>query len=330
MTAPARSAAPAVAAPRIEHLPITLFSAVMGLGGVSLAWRRAATVWDLPQWPALTFLAAAAAAFAVVGVLYVLKWVRYPEAARAELRHPVRMAFAPTITIGLLVLATAGQDVAPALARGFWWLGAVGHLVATAVVMSAWFDRADILGSHVTPAWLIPVVGNVVTPLAAPELGSVELAWFAFGVGVIFWLGLLPLLLQRVLVHDTELPEKLLPTIAIFIAPPSVALLSWVALGGTVGDPVTRVLYAAAMMFVVLLAAQVGRLRRIPFALPYWAYTFPLAAAAAAAIAMTALPGMVYDVVAIGLLALTTVLVVVVSALTLRAAARGQICVPEG
>ncbi|MBD3785062.1 MAG: C4-dicarboxylate ABC transporter, partial [Micrococcales bacterium] len=36
-------AAPAVAAQRsLAHLPVTLFSSVMGLGGVSLAWRRAA------------------------------------------------------------------------------------------------------------------------------------------------------------------------------------------------------------------------------------------------------------------------------------------------
>ena len=38
----------------LAHLPVTLFASVMGLGGLSLAWRRAANVWDLPQWPALT------------------------------------------------------------------------------------------------------------------------------------------------------------------------------------------------------------------------------------------------------------------------------------
>ena len=324
-------AAPAVASQRsLAHLPVTLFSSVMGLGGVSLAWRRAASVWDLPSWPALTFLALAAAAFVVVGVAYVVKWVRFPEAARAELRHPVRMTFAPTVTISLLVLATAGQSVAPAVASVLWWVGAVGHLLATVAVISAWFGRADILHGSVTPAWFIPVVGNVVTPLAAREIGSVELAWFAFGVGMVFWVGLLPLLLQRVLLHDAGLPEKLLPTVAIFVAPPAVAMLSWGALAGGVGDPVGRVLYASSMAFVAILIGQVGRLRRIPFALPYWAYTFPLAAAAAAAAAMAgARPQVAYDVVAWLLLGGTTVLVLVVSALTLRAAAQRRICLPE-
>jgi tellurite resistance protein len=330
--AAAGAGAPAAAAGghSLAHLPVTLFSTVMGLGGVSLAWRRAAHVWGVPEWPALLFLGLAALAFVVVGGAYATKWVRFPAAARAELRHPIRMTFVPTITVSLLVLATAGQSVAPGVASVLWWVGAVGHLVATFAVITEWFGRADIVHTSVTPAWFIPVVGNVVTPLAAAEIGSVELAWFSFGIGVVFWLGLLPLLLQRVLVHDAALPGKLLPTIAIFIAPPAVAMLSWAALTGEAGDPVSRVLWAAAMAFVLVLVAQVGRLHAIPFALPYWAYTFPLAAGTAAAIAMAAAqPQVAYDVIAVTLLTATTLLVLYVLVMTVRAAARRQICLPE-
>lgn len=314
----------------LVHLPVTLFASVMGLGGLSLAWRRAAKVWDVPQWPALTFLAMATLAFVVIGTLYALKWARHPVAARAELRHPVRMTFATTVTISVLVLATAGQDVAPALASALWWVGALGHLAATLAVITVWFSRPDIGHGSVTPAWFIPVVGNVITPLAAEQLGSVDLAWFAFGVGVVFWLGLLPLLLQRVLLHAPPLAPKMLPTIAIFIAPPAVMMLSWQALTGVVDGPVVRILYSAAMAFVLLLLAQVPRLRRLPFALPWWAYTFPLAAASAAAISMAAArPQAAYDAIAVILLAGSTVLVLLVTVLTLRVAARRQICVPE-
>ena len=332
--APPRTALPATrsttAQARLPHFPVTLFSSVMGLGGVALAWRRAARVWDLPEWPYLAFLALAGLAFVVVGALYAAKWVRHTDAARAELRHPVRMAFAPTVTIAILVLATALSDIAPGIASVLWWVGAVGHLVATVAVLSAWFGRADILAGHVTPAWFIPIVGNVVTPLAAPSIGSVDVAWLSFGVGVVFWLGLLPLLLQRLLTHHEPLPAKLLPTIAIFIAPPAVTMLSWQSLTGGEADPVSRVLYAATMMFVVLLLAQVGRLRALPFALPFWAYTFPFAAGAVAAIAMAGqVDGVGYDLAAGALLALATGIALVVSVLTLRAAARGRICVPE-
>lgn len=314
----------------LAHLPVTLFSAVMGLGGTALAWRRAARVWELPEWPFLTFLALASVAFVVVAVAYVAKWVRHPQAARAELRHPVKMAFAPTITIAVLILATAYAEIAPTLATVLWWVGAVGHLLATVLVLTAWAGRGDIGASQITPAWFIPVVGNIVTPLAAGSVGSVELAWVAFGVGVLFWVALLPLVLERVLIHAEPLPARLLPTLAIFVAPPAVALLSWEVLTGRVDDPFGRVLHAAVLAFVAVLVAQAGRLHRIPFALPYWAYTFPLAAAAVATTAMAgARPGWGYDLVAGALLVLVTALALYVLALTLRAAVRGQICVPE-
>ncbi len=318
------------AEPRLKHFPVTLFSSVMGIGGLSLAWRRAGRVWGTPEWPSDVLFWVAVAVFAVVAVLYAAKWVRYPAAAWAEIQHPIRMTFVPTITIAVLVLATGAQEDLPSLARFAWWVGAVGHLLLTVAVLTAWFSRADILHSHVTPAWFIPIVGNVVTPLAAPHIGSVEFGWLSFGVGIVFWLALLPLLLQRVLLHDQPLPQKLLPTIAIFIAPPSVAMLSWQSLTGTVDDPVGRILFAAAMMFTALLFAQALKLRTIPFALPYWAYSFPLAAASVAAIAMAgARPSVGYDIVGAVLIGLTTLVVLLVGALTLRAAARHQICVPE-
>ena len=224
--------------PVLRHIPVPLFASVMGLGGLALAWRRAAVVWELPTWPFHVLLGVAGVVFILVAAAYLGKLVRHPDAVRADLTHPIRMAFVPTITISLLILATGLTDLAPDLARVLWWIGAVGHLVATLYVISAWFGRRDITRDTMTPAWLIPIVGNVVTPLAAPAVGNLELAWFSFGVGAIFWLGLWPMLLNRVLVHDNPLPAKLTPTIAIFLAPPSVVALSWQSLTGSLADPV--------------------------------------------------------------------------------------------
>ncbi|MEZ5094698.1 MAG: SLAC1 anion channel family protein [Nocardioides sp.] len=310
---------------------MTLFASVMGIGGLSLAWRRAALVWDVPRWPMQALFWLAAGVFVLVLAAYVAKWVRHPRAARAELAHPIRMAFVPTITISLIILATAGQDLLPAgVPQALWWVGAVGHLLLTVAVIGAWFERQDIGLTQVTPAWFIPVVGNVITPLAAPHLGSTELAWFAFGVGLMFWLALLPLLLLRVLLHSDPLPLKLLPTIAIFVAPPAVAGISWVTLQQQGIDPVVRILYAATLAFLVIAAAQLPRLVHVPFGLPYWAYTFPLAAAAAfTTLVAGGLESPTYDVIAVGVLALATGGVADVAALTLRAVARREICVPE-
>ena len=91
-----------------------------------------------------------------------------------------------------------------------------------------------------------------------------------------------------------------------------------------------RVLYAGALAFTAFLFAQAARLHSIPFALPYWAYSFPLAAASAAAITMAgARGGLGYTIVGSALLTVTTVLVALVAVLTIRAAAHRQICIPE-
>ncbi|PID54726.1 MAG: C4-dicarboxylate ABC transporter [Micrococcales bacterium] len=302
---------------RLQHLPVSLFASVMGLGGTALAWRRAAMVWDVPQLPFYLFLVAALATFVLV--------------ATAELRHPVRMTFAPTITIALLVLATALAEEAPAVASVLWWVGAAGHLTAMVAVVTTWSQRPDIGAAAITPAWFIPVVGNVVVPLAARKVGAEDVGWFFFGVGIIMWLSILPLVMERILTHENPFPPKLMPTMAVFVAPPAVSTVSWHSLTGTVLDPIGRILYAAAIAFLLLLAAQLPRLVKVPFGLPFWAYTFPLAAASVAATTMAgSRPALGYNVVAVVLLAVATGVVLLVAALTLRAAARGQILVPEG
>lgn len=315
---------------RLQHFPVTLFASVMGIGGLALAWRRAARVWGIPEWPYLVWFWLALGVFVLLAALYLIKAIRHPQSVREEWQHPIRLAFVPTITIGLLLLATAGQDVMPAVARVLWWAGALGHLGLTVAVVSAWFSRGRIQLGLVTPAWFIPIVGNVITPLAAREIGNTEVGWFSFGVGLVFWLAFLPLLLHRVVLHDQPLPGKLLPSLAIFVAPPAVAMLSWQSLTGTLDDAFSMVLYSSAVMFAALLFAQLAHLRRIPFALSYWAYAFPLAALATASIALGAARGQaVYGGIGIALLALATVLVLGIGAMTLRAAARGQILVPE-
>lgn len=314
----------------LRHIPVPLFASVMGLGGLALAWRRAAVVWELPTWPFHVLLGVAGVVFILVAAAYLGKLVRHPDAVRADLTHPIRMAFVPTITISLLILATGLTDLAPDLARVLWWIGAVGHLVATLYVISAWFGRRDITRDTMTPAWLIPIVGNVVTPLAAPAVGNLELAWFSFGVGAIFWLGLWPMLLNRVLVHDNPLPAKLTPTIAIFLAPPSVVALSWQSLTGSLADPVGIVLHATAVFFALLLLTQVPRLMRLPFSLPILAYTFPVATVATVTVAMAGATGSGFHT-ALAVIALVAATGIVLGAVgrVAWAAAQGQIFRPE-
>lgn len=317
--------------PRLAHFPVTFFATVMGLAGLSLAWARAAAVVDVPTAVADVLFWISLAVYAAVLVAYLAKLARYPHAVRDELAHPVRLSFVPTITIALLLVATAGQHTATTLAEVLWWAGAAGQLVLTLYVLSAWINRPTFTLAHITPAWFIPVVGMVVVPLAGVQYADIEVSWFFFAVGVTFWIPLLAMVLSRLFVHDKPVPPRLLPTLAVLIAPPAVGTVAYLRLVPDGGDgPVPRLLYYVSLFFALLFLAQLNRLRRLPFFLSWWAYSFPLAALTAATSVMAEqIGGWFFTAATWTLLTGTSALVALLVVRTAAGMIRGQICVPE-
>lgn len=315
---------------RLANFPVTFFAVVMGLAGLTLAWLRAHVTLGAPAPVGIALFWLSAVAYLAVLTTYVLKWARHPDAVRAEVAHPVRLAFVPTSAIALLLVAAAGREIAPEAAQVMWWVGVAGQLVATLAVLTTWINRPVFAMQHVSPAWFIPVVGNLVVPLAGTTFGPLEVSWFFWSAGLVFWGALLPLVLTRLFVHEAPVPGKLLPTLAILIAPPAVAVVGLTLLDpGPVGLA-DRVLYYAAVFFALLFVAQVGRLRRLPFFLSWWAYSFPLAGLTVATTIMAAALGSdVLTAASWALLGLSSALVAVLGVRTVRAMVSRQVCVPE-
>lgn len=267
----------------LAAVPVTLFTVVMGLCGFTLALRAG------EEAAGLTHLASGAAhlltlgVFVVVALAYASKALRHPKAVAAEWAHPVSLAFFPAISIALLLFAIVMMDPAPGIARVLWLLAVPAQLVLTLAVVSGWIGSRSFEHGHLTPAWFIPAVGNVIVAIAGVPLGYVEVSWFFASVGLIFWVVLLALVMNRLIFHD-PLPERLQPTLVILIAPPAVGYLAWVALVGGV-DPFARVLLNGAYLFVIVVAVQMPRLLRLPFSLSHWALSFPLAAVTVASLA---------------------------------------------
>jgi tellurite resistance protein len=211
-----------------------------------------------------------------------------------------------------------------------WWVGVAGQLVLTLYVVSAWMSRPVFGLQHVTPAWFIPVVGTLAVPFAGVVHGPRELSWFFFSVGLVFWGTLLPMVFTRLFLHPEPVPARLLPTLAVLIAPPAVAFLAYLSLSGGKLDAFARVLYYAALFFGLLFVVQIGRLHRLPFFLSWWAYSFPLAALSASTTVMAGLVGgLPMRALAWALLVLVSALIVLLGGRTLSAMVRGHVCVPE-
>ncbi|HMX16013.1 MAG TPA: SLAC1 anion channel family protein, partial [Rhodocyclaceae bacterium] len=242
---------------RLAHLPVSIFAMVMGLSGLTLAWQKAAETLATPAAVATALFLLAALVFAFLCLAYGTKLVRHRAAVAAELNHPVRLAFFPTISIGLILLATAARPLAPDLSLALWWAGTTAHLAFTLYVINAWIfhDRFQI--QHSNPAWFIPVVGNILVPLAGVPHGHPEISWFFFSLGLVFWPVLMTVIVYRLVFHP-PLPAKLLPTLFILIAPPAVGFLSYLKLAGGV-DAFARVLYYFGLFLTLFLAVQAPR-----------------------------------------------------------------------
>jgi tellurite resistance protein len=89
-------------------------------------------------------------------------------------------------------------------------------------------------------------------------------------------------------------------------------------------------LFFAAVFFFVLMIPQLGKFARIPFALSWWAYSFPLAALTIAHFVMAERSGIeLYRWIGFGLYGLLALVIAGLTIRTVVAILRGEICTPE-
>lgn len=311
----------------LSHVPVTIFASVMGLAGLGLAWRKANSVLGFPVEISEVVLIIAGLTFVAATLTYGLKIMRFPQAVIGEFNHPVRSAFFSTFPIGVLLLAAGLYPIAPTPAYALWAVAAVLQLILTIRLIVRWMVHKQEI-THVNPAWFIPIVGNIIVPILGVRLGETEISWFFLSVGMLFWLPMLAIVLYRVIFHDA-LPPRLMPTLFILLPPPAIGYVSYVGLTGTV-DPFAQVLINGAFFLTLVLLAKAKSFTGLPFAVSWWAFTFPLDAVALAAIEHSHhQPSGLWPMIGIFVLALATLIVAQVSLRTVLAIAKGTLFLPE-
>lgn len=179
-----------------------------------------------------------------------------------------------------------------------------------------------------SPAWFIPVVGNIIVPIAGSVYAPIEVSWFFFSIGLILWIVLFTIIMYRLIFHN-PLPERLLPTLFILIAPPAVGFIAYVKLTQGI-DPAARILYYFALFIFILMIPQFGLLSRIKYYLSWWAYTFPTAAMTIATILMYQQSHLdFFRILALVLLAFLSLVILVLSFMTFTAIKEKKICIVE-
>lgn len=316
---------------RISHFPIPFFGSAMGLSGFAIALMRYGHEMAIPAIATTgrSVLYATAVWLLFLMATYLQKLIRYPAHVHEEWQHPVRKNFFAAISISLLLLAIGFYSIAPVVSFWLWHIGTAIHFIFLIQVFRSWIT-AEFSITAMNPAWFIPVVGTILVPIAGVAHANPEVSWFFFSIGIVYWIVLLSIVLNRIIFHN-PLPERLYPTLCILIAPPAVGFLAYLKLNGGELDMFARVLYYQALFTTLLLLSLINRFRAIPFSLAWWAYTFPLAAITIATVQISLLLPQIalFSWLATGFLLLTGVVICVATLRTVSAIRQHQICVPE-
>lgn len=308
------------------------FSLIMGLCGLSLAWWRATPLMgEMATGVALVIGVLAALVWLVLIVAAAWRWQRHPEAWAEDLRHPVRHVLTAALPMSMLLLATVGTALlGPSRPlAALWGVSALAQLAVTVWVLSRWWlgnKAGGLQWASVTPALFLPIVGNVLAPLAGVSLGFEHWAAAQFGIGLLFWPVVLGLLVIRLAVQGSW-PERLLPATFIVIAPPTVIGLASAQLGAPV--QVSWMCWGAAMFSFLWVATLAGRLRTLPFSLMHWSMSFPLAALASLTLSLATPGSGLLATLGPALLALTSIVLLGLSLATVRGLRDGTLLAAE-
>ncbi|WP_308409538.1 TDT family transporter [Streptomyces sp. A3M-1-3] len=302
-----------VRVPALRHFGPNWYAPVMGTAIVATA--GAALPYGIPglRGACVAFWALSAALLGVVLLARAGHWLHHRDQARAHLLDPAVAPFYGCLSMALLAVGggtlVVGRDVigegaAVAVDAALFTVGTgIGLAVAVAIPYLMVVRHQAGPGSA-SPVWLLPVVAPMVSaalgPLLVPHLPAgrpreaMLLACYAmFGLSLLATLLILPLVFAR-LVHHGPLPLALTPALFLVLGPlgqstTAVNQLADVA-PGAIGDPYAGALGAFAVVYGVpvmgfallwlaLAGAMVVRAARngMPFAMTWWAFTFPVA-----------------------------------------------------
>jgi len=267
----------------IKNLPVNLFASVMGIAGLSMAWRQASQEFGISLLISSSAGILAILVFIILGVSYLVKTIRYSEVVVAEYQHPIAGNFFGTIAISFLLISSIISQWSDSLAETVWVIGTITTLaLCFAIVGRLLKGKIDI--AHAVPAWFIPGVATLDIAVAG---GTMPMAWahelnlFSLAVGAMIALLFFTMIMSR-MIHHEPIPNALVPSLLILIAPFEVGFLAYTNFTHNV-DTFAGLLFYFGLFIFIALAPKVFR-SKIPFASGWWAISFPLAALATASL----------------------------------------------
>ncbi|MEN8240151.1 MAG: hypothetical protein ABFR53_13230, partial [Actinomycetota bacterium] len=270
------------------------------------------------RWVAGLFIIVSVAMFIVILVPWTLRFVTHAPAIRSDLHHPIAASFFPTMPIAVVIIALDllkfpdlffATDTSRTIAFWMWVIGSVGIYLVAFIVLPKIYRSDTIELAHANFGWFIPPVAKLLIPVAGFELAvlfpdrfelTFGLSIASFGIGFFLFLFVGSLVYHRYVLENLP-ANKLAATSFIAIAPTAIIAVALFKMmhvfesGAAIDlDPhaveavsVLGILAAwgfAAWAFVMAVSIVISYVRHLelPYALSWWAYTFPVGSLAVA------------------------------------------------
>ncbi len=264
-------------------LPPNFFAIPMGLAGLAGVWQLAAKFYGLST-------RISAALYIVTTVVYLLLVVAFGcklllawKTTLAELSHPVFGPFNVLLPIVGMLLALGLDPYAHRVALGLFLAFLVASLLLGGWMLGRWIAARRDLDTLHSGYYLPTVASGLIGSEGLARFGFMAAGWMCFGIGMICWLLLGSIIFNRLFTRPA-LPQGLIPTLAIEIAPPALAGNAYFTLTGSRIDLLTYLFAGYALLMLLVQLCLVPLYRKLPFVMGFWSFTFPFAAATAYAI----------------------------------------------
>ncbi|MDE5443188.1 dicarboxylate transporter/tellurite-resistance protein TehA [Bradyrhizobium sp. CSA207] len=258
---------------KVPIVPASFFGVVLGVAGLGNVWRQAHRLWDLPAVIGEALVFAAVAAWAILLVLYLLKTVAAPHETLAEAAHPVQCCFIGLIGVATMIVAAGILPYSRMMAEVLLIAGALFTFgFAVWRTGGLWFGERD--HTATTPVLYLPTVaGSFVSAAVCAIFGHSDWGQLAFGAGIFSWLAIESVLVHRLLTQQS-LPEVLRPTLGIQLAPAPVGAVAYLNLSPGPPDIFAHALIGYGLLQALVLLRLIPWIRKQPFSMSYWAFTF--------------------------------------------------------
>lgn len=312
---------------RLQFFPVMMFAIVMGFAGLSIVLKKFSTVLYFPSIVAYIFSFISLGLFLIILFFYIKKIIVYKEEVKKEFNHPIRVNFFPAVSISLLLISILFRSDIILLSEISFYMGALLHILLTFYTIKFWINN-NLEMQHSNPAWFIPIVGNIVVPIAGKGFVSDSILYFFFSIGIFFWIVLFAIILNRIIFHKQFAP-KFMPTLFILIAPPALGFIAYIKLTSSL-DFFAHMLYSLALFFTILVFVMYKNFINIKFFISWWAFTFPMAAVTLSTVLMYELTHeWFYNLLSYVFLIITSIIVIWVAKETITHMFKKEICIME-